>query len=244
MINQLRNNVNDCTLISAASRAQRQKRQSINQSINHNAGKAFATHGVAMSSGEGLDDLSEDERKKAMTKKPEDINEGGPLVTNELWGLVFFTDAAALGRAHSNLLVRRDAEQSKATDGRLMLGRAAMMKPEQRGKGGALESMSPLHPEPSQKSDCQGASKSRGNLVNLDEIASSNGASALRACKVLVDPLKAPKPWQTRQVQGVTLSQNMARNVIHNAVESQTTKMNEETTRLLHETTKKVVGGV
>jgi hypothetical protein len=46
--------------------------------INHNTDEAFTKRGVAVNSGEGLDDLSMDECKKAMTNKLEDINKGGP----------------------------------------------------------------------------------------------------------------------------------------------------------------------
>jgi leucyl-tRNA synthetase len=77
-------------------------------------------------------------------------------------------------------------------------------------------------------------------VVNPDEIVDSNGADALRMYEMFMGPLEAVKPWQTSQVAGVARFQNKLYNVIHNAIGSQTTEMDEETTRLLHKTMKKV----
>lgn len=52
-------------------------------------------------------------------------------------------------------------------------------------------------------SDGEKMSKSRGNVVNPDDIVTSFGADALRLYEMFMGPLEAVKPWQTSQVQGV-----------------------------------------
>src|SRR5262249_3358409 len=46
-------------------------------------------------------------------------------------------------------------------------------------------------------------SKSRGNVVNPDDIVREYGADALRLYEMFMGPLEAVKPWQTSQIQGV-----------------------------------------
>ena len=67
-------------------------------------------------------------------------------------------------------------------------------------------------PEPFQKvvhqgmilgSDGEKMSKSRGNVVNPDDIVRKHGADALRLYEMFMGPLEAVKPWQSKQVQGV-----------------------------------------
>jgi leucyl-tRNA synthetase len=67
-------------------------------------------------------------------------------------------------------------------------------------------------PEPFQKvvhqgmilgADGEKMSKSRGNVVNPDDIVATFGADALRLYEMFMGPLEAVKPWQTSQVQGV-----------------------------------------
>ena len=105
------------------------------------------------------------------------------------------------------------------------------------------------HPEPFQKlvhqgmilgSDGEKMSKSRGNVVNPDDIVIAQGADALRMYEMFMGPLEAVKPWQTSQVQGVVRFQNKLYNVVQAAINGGNTKMDKETTRLLHKTMKKV----
>ena len=105
------------------------------------------------------------------------------------------------------------------------------------------------HPEPFQKlvhqgmilgSDGEKMSKSRGNVVNPDDIVTDQGADALRMYEMFMGPLEAVKPWQTSQVAGVVRFQNKLYNVVNTSVQSKTVEMDEETTRLLHKTMKKV----
>src|SRR5207249_2770335 len=46
-------------------------------------------------------------------------------------------------------------------------------------------------------------SKSRGNVVNPDDIIQEYGADSLRLYEMFMGPLEAVKPWSTRSVEGV-----------------------------------------
>ena len=105
------------------------------------------------------------------------------------------------------------------------------------------------HPEPFQKlvhqgmilgTDGEKMSKSRGNVVNPDDIVTAQGADALRMYEMFMGPLEAVKPWQTSQVQGVVRFQNKLYNVVRNAAANKVAEMDDETTKLLHKTMKKV----
>ncbi len=105
------------------------------------------------------------------------------------------------------------------------------------------------HREPFQKlvhqgmilgSDGEKMSKSRGNVVNPDDIVLSQGGDALRLYEMFMGPLEAVKPWQTNQVQGVVRFQNKVYNIVNTAASNKATEMDEETTKLLHKTMKKV----
>jgi leucyl-tRNA synthetase len=52
--------------------------------------------------------------------------------------------------------------------------------------------------------DNQKMSKSRGNVVNPDEMMDQFGADAVRLYEMFMGPLEAMKPWSTRGVEGVT----------------------------------------
>ena len=109
------------------------------------------------------------------------------------------------------------------------------------------------HPEPFQKlvhqgmilgSDGEKMSKSRGNVVNPDDIVTAQGGDALRLYEMFMGPLEAVKPWQTSQVAGVVRFQNKLYNVVNTAAKNKVAEMDEETTRLLHKTMKKVTEDV
>lgn len=105
------------------------------------------------------------------------------------------------------------------------------------------------HPEPFQKlvhqgmilgSDGEKMSKSRGNVVNPDDIVDAQGADALRMYEMFMGPLEAVKPWQTNQVSGVVRFQNKAYNVVTSAVEANSSEIDAETLKIMHKTMKKV----
>src|SRR5687768_17220398 len=47
-------------------------------------------------------------------------------------------------------------------------------------------------------------SKSRGNVVNPDSIVADYGADAFRLYEMYMGPLEAQKPWNTRDIIGMT----------------------------------------
>merc|ERR1711966_48199 len=109
------------------------------------------------------------------------------------------------------------------------------------------------HPEPFQKlvhqgmilgSDGEKMSKSRGNVVNPDDIVTAQGADALRMYEMFMGPLEAVKPWQTSQVSGVVRFQNKVYNLISAAVEAKSTEIDTETLKMMHKTMKKVTEDV
>jgi len=51
--------------------------------------------------------------------------------------------------------------------------------------------------------DGEKMSKSRGNVINPDDVVKEYGADALRLYEMFMGPLEAVKPWQTNQLAGV-----------------------------------------
>jgi leucyl-tRNA synthetase len=93
--------------------------------------------------------------------------------------------------------------------------------------------------------DNQKMSKSRGNVVNPDEMMDQFGADAVRLYEMFMGPLEAMKPWSTRGVEGITRflervwrlmvdEEGRLSNAIVSSVPSQ------DHQRLLHQTIKKV----
>jgi len=94
--------------------------------------------------------------------------------------------------------------------------------------------------------DNQKMSKSRGNVVNPDEIIHDFGADSLRLYEMFMGPLEATKPWNTSGVEGVNRFLHKAWRMI---IETETGHiklaighhpLNEDHDRLLHQTIKKV----
>merc|ERR1719161_3340687 len=57
-------------------------------------------------------------------------------------------------------------------------------------------------------------SKSRGNVVNPDDIVEQYGGDAMRLYEMFMGPLEAVKPWQTEQIAGVVRFQQRVYNVV------------------------------
>jgi leucyl-tRNA synthetase len=97
--------------------------------------------------------------------------------------------------------------------------------------------------------DNQKMSKSRGNVVNPDDMIDRFGADAVRLYEMFMGPLEAMKPWSTRGVEGITRFLERVWRLIVNeegrvssAVVS--TEPGLEHQRSLHQTIKKVTEDV
>jgi len=91
-------------------------------------------------------------------------------------------------------------------------------------------------------SDGEKMSKSRGNVVNPDDIVEQYGADAMRLYEMFMGPLEAVKPWQTEQIAGVVRFQKRVYTLAGRVTEG--APMGEETERLMHQTIRKVTGDV
>ncbi|MAD61396.1 MAG: leucine--tRNA ligase [Myxococcales bacterium] len=91
-------------------------------------------------------------------------------------------------------------------------------------------------------------SKSRGNVVNPDDIVDSHGADSMRLYEMFMGPLEAVKPWQTKGVEGVKrfLDRYWRLFVDHHSgeVKINDDELDKESTRLLHLTIKKVTDNI
>ncbi len=91
-------------------------------------------------------------------------------------------------------------------------------------------------------------SKSRGNVINPDEVVAEYGADSLRLYEMFMGPLEATKPWSMRGVEGVYRFLNRVwRLAIDDRSEAlklqdavQDTQPDKETRRILHLTIKRV----
>ncbi len=97
--------------------------------------------------------------------------------------------------------------------------------------------------------DNQKMSKSRGNVVNPDDIMDQFGADAVRLYEMFMGPLEAVKPWNTRGVEGVTRFLERAWRLMVNEEGRISSTVVEtvpalEHQRLLHQTIKKVTDDI
>ncbi len=94
--------------------------------------------------------------------------------------------------------------------------------------------------------DGQKMSKSRGNVVNPDMVIEKYGADSMRLYEMFMGPLEATKPWNMHGVEGVhrflTRAWRMIIDEDTGEVSSavQNVDADEETTKILHQTIKKV----
>jgi leucyl-tRNA synthetase len=94
--------------------------------------------------------------------------------------------------------------------------------------------------------DGQKMSKSRGNVINPDDIITNYGADSMRLYEMFMGPLEATKPWSMQGLEGVyRFLQRVWRMIIDEdsgglceAVKG--ADVDEQTLRLLHQTIKKV----
>ena len=97
-------------------------------------------------------------------------------------------------------------------------------------------------------SDGEKMSKSRGNVVNPDDIVEQYGADAMRLYEMFMGPLEAVKPWQTEQSSGVVRFQRRAFRLGKSAAEggaaAEGMAMDEATQKIMHKTIKKVTADI
>ncbi|MFL3005167.1 MAG: leucine--tRNA ligase [Candidatus Neomarinimicrobiota bacterium] len=92
-----------------------------------------------------------------------------------------------------------------------------------------------------QGEDGQKMSKSRGNVINPDDVVKKYGADSFRLYEMFMGPLEKSKPWKTKGLQGCyrflqkiwRLFHDKTKNIKYNCA-------NEETLKILHQTIKKV----
>ena len=111
------------------------------------------------------------------------------------------------------------------------------------------------HPEPFKKlvnqgmilgQDGQKMSKSRGNVVNPDEVINNYGADSMRLYEMFMGPLEATKPWSMQGVEGVYRFLNKVwRTIIDEETDQLDSSIKDveadsDTVRILHQTIKKV----
>lgn len=105
-------------------------------------------------------------------------------------------------------------------------------------------------PEPFQKLIHQGMilgqdgekmSKSRGNIINPDEIVKKYGADSLRMYEMFMGPLSKDKPWQERGIDGIYRFLSRAWGLCDNLSDGDLSDdISDSTKKLLHKTIKKV----
>jgi len=101
--------------------------------------------------------------------------------------------------------------------------------------------------------DSQKMSKSRGNVVNPDDVIEQYGADAFRGYEMFMGPLEQTKPWSMKGVEGVSrflarvwrlmMEENQAGQwILSNAVQEVEPQKSE--LKVLHATIKKVTGDI
>jgi leucyl-tRNA synthetase len=88
--------------------------------------------------------------------------------------------------------------------------------------------------------DSQKMSKSRGNVVNPDDVVKSHGADSLRLYEMFMGPLEAVKPWQTSGIEGVRRFLDRVWNVATGPLTDDPAAYDLATRRAVHKTVKKV----
>ncbi len=88
----------------------------------------------------------------------------------------------------------------------------------------------------------QKMSKSRGNVVNPDDIVREFGADAMRVYEMFMGPLEATKPWNTSSIAGVRRFLDRVYTVASRA--DSAVEVDDTLTRLTHQTIRKVTDDI
>jgi leucyl-tRNA synthetase len=92
--------------------------------------------------------------------------------------------------------------------------------------------------------DGEKMSKSRGNVVNPDDVVRSHGADSLRVYEMFMGPLEQTKPWQMNGIEGVRRFLDRVWNVCTGPVSDEAGSYDEASRRLVHKTVQKVTGDI
>jgi leucyl-tRNA synthetase len=85
-------------------------------------------------------------------------------------------------------------------------------------------------------------SKSRGNVVNPDDVVEEFGADSLRLYEMFMGPLEQSKPWQTSGLQGMRRFLDRVHAVAHRPLVDGA--IEGDTAKLVHRTVKKVTDDI
>lgn len=88
--------------------------------------------------------------------------------------------------------------------------------------------------------DNQKMSKSRGNVINPDDVVRKHGADSLRLYEMFMGPLEQVKPWQTSGIDGVRRFLDRVWAACTGTLTDDESAYDEATRRLVHKTVKKV----
>ena len=86
--------------------------------------------------------------------------------------------------------------------------------------------------------DGEKMSKSRGNVINPDDVVNAHGADCLRLYEMFMGPLEATKPWQTAQVSGVVRFRDRCYQIASGKIINDAP--DDDLLRIMHKTIKKV----
>ncbi len=141
----------------------------------------------------------------AHTKEPFQklVNQGMILgYSYRYWDDNLSDDPAATPRCFPTTAVRIEAERAFALDGGQELkARWVPLSQVRRSADGT-----PLHPSLPDlvlEEVVEKMSKSRGNVINPDEVIAEVGADAMRLYEMFIGPLEKAAPWSTEGIQGV-----------------------------------------
>ena len=83
-------------------------------------------------------------------------------------------------------------------------------------------------------------SKSKGNVINPDEIVQQYGADIFRAYEMFMGPYDADAPWDTKSIEGVKRFLDKIWRTVEEYQQKPATSLPEDAETLLHQTIKKV----
>jgi len=88
-------------------------------------------------------------------------------------------------------------------------------------------------------------SKSRGNVVNPDDVIKQYSADALRLYEMFMGPLQTAKPWNTEGINGVYRFLNRVWNLFSTQIKMKGKEINNPTiAKIINQTIKKVTGDI